>query len=124
MHRTQSSFRHWLISLACSWGLMKIQEKKSMDVARILIRTKSSDVFIMVVHANINGSMFHVKMFEEWCGPIKHWNGLSRANQYNLQSKETESGSESDGGDSDEEEEAEESQSFKPSQLSRAETLT
>lgn len=54
------------------------RKKTSMDVARILVRTKSYDVFNMVVYASINGSMFHIKVLEEWCGPM-HWNGLSQA---------------------------------------------
>lgn len=51
-----------------------MRKKMSMDVARILIRTKRYSVFNMVVNVNINGSMFHVKMIEEWCRQM-HWNG-------------------------------------------------
>lgn len=49
-----------------------------MDVARILILTKCFDVFNMVVYDNINGSMFHIKILEEWCGPM-HWEGVTQA---------------------------------------------
>lgn len=69
------------------------RKKKSMDVARILIRTKCYDVFNMVVFANNNGSMFHINVLEEWCGPM-HWEGLSSA--YVLDKSEDISSSEYD----------------------------
>lgn len=54
------------------------RKNESLDLARILIRTKDYDVFNMVLYANINGSMFHIKVLEEWCGPMR-WDGLTQA---------------------------------------------
>lgn len=51
--------------------------KVSLDVARICIRTRCFDVFNMVVVANINESLYNIKMIEEWCGPQK-WSCLHK----------------------------------------------
>lgn len=67
-------------------------------MARILIRTKGYNVINMVIHVNINGSMFSVKRIEEWCGPMS-WNGLSRANDNGAGENGTESNSGSDSDD-------------------------
>lgn len=54
-------------------------KKDSMDVARIKIRTRVYDVFNMVVVVNINGSLYNIKMVEEWCGPLQ-WISLPSNN--------------------------------------------
>lgn len=63
-------------SLARKYGVLvgvddATRRMSSLDVARICIRTRIFDVFNMVVVANINESLFNIKMVEEWCGPQK-----------------------------------------------------
>lgn len=56
------------------------RKKTSMDIARIRIRTRSYYVFNMVVTVNINGSLFNVKIVEEWVGPLQ-WVCLSNGEE-------------------------------------------
>lgn len=72
-------------SLAHKFGVFlgvdeNTRRKTSLDVARIPIHMKSYGVFNMVIYAMINGSMFHIKILEEWCGPL-HWSGLTHEKQ-------------------------------------------
>lgn len=75
------------------------RKQSSMDVARLLTRTKGYNVFNMVVHTTINNSKFHVKMVEEWCGPM-HWSGLTKANEdvIGIESADCDTSSDSDDG--------------------------
>lgn len=60
--------------------------KSSMDVARILIRTKRSDVTNKIFYVNVNGFLLDIKMIEAWCGPL-HWNGLAHSKQVTVESE-------------------------------------
>lgn len=46
------------------------KKKKSMDVARILYKTKVHDLVSRLVKVNIGGDEFSIKMVEEWYGPL------------------------------------------------------
>lgn len=52
----------------------------------------------MVVRANINCDMFHIKVLEEWCGPLS-WEGLTQANSSDSSDYNSGSDDESDDGD-------------------------
>lgn len=43
--------------------------KLSLDVARILIRTKHLDLFHRVIPTKINGEVYAIKILEDWYGP-------------------------------------------------------
>lgn len=46
-------------------------KKKTMDVARILYKTKVHDLVSRLVKVNIGGDVFSIKMVEEWYGPLQ-----------------------------------------------------
>lgn len=45
--------------------------KKSMDVARILYKTKVHDLVSRLIKVDIGGDVFSIKMTEEWYGPLQ-----------------------------------------------------
>lgn len=45
--------------------------KKSMDVARILYKTKVHDLVSRLVKVDVGGDVFSIKMIEEWYGPLQ-----------------------------------------------------
>lgn len=74
------------------------KKKNTLDVARVLIRTKCYDVFNMVVEANINGTKFEVKIFEEWCGSSS-WEGITWPKELTQSVSSSDSVSDSDDDD-------------------------
>lgn len=53
--------------------------KESMDVARILYKTKVHDLVSRIVKVKINDDIFSIKMVEEWYGPLQ-WCSSNRNN--------------------------------------------
>lgn len=46
-------------------------QKKSMDVARILYKTRVHDLVSKLIKVDIGGDVFSIKMIEEWYGPMQ-----------------------------------------------------
>lgn len=74
------------------------QKRKTMDVARILIRTRVHDIINFVERFNINDELFVLKVVEDWYAPLQ-WNKKSEVNIPDSSS----SSSEDSGDDSDDE---------------------
>lgn len=47
------------------------KEKRYMDVARILYRSKTHEIVNRVVIVNINDMLFSIKLVEDWYGPLQ-----------------------------------------------------
>lgn len=61
--------------------------KESMDVARILYKTKVHDLVSRIVKVQINDDIFSIKMVEEWYGPLQ-WCSSNRNNGSSSSSSE------------------------------------
>lgn len=47
------------------------ERKKSLDVARVLIRTKSMESLSKTFTVSINNVLYPIKIVEDWCGPLQ-----------------------------------------------------
>lgn len=46
------------------------ENKRSLDVARLLVRTQATENVNRVVQVLINNIKFNIKVVEDWCGPL------------------------------------------------------
>lgn len=68
-----------------------IDKRKSLDVARILIRTKGYDNVNFVERFEINGELFVIKVVQDWYGPLQ-WNKRSQVSVPNSSSSDESNG--------------------------------